>query len=195
MKLVLLDFDGTLTTHDTLIQFIRFYVGDLRYLLGLFVLSPTLLAYKLKILSNQKTKEKVIKYFFGGTKENDFKNAAKKYSLNHIDSIMRPKALDKIKWHKDNGHKLVIVSASIECWLKPWCDKHNIELIATKLEIKNNTITGNLYTKNCYGEEKIKRINQQYTLKKFDYIYAYGNSRGDKEMLEIAAESYYKPFR
>ena len=27
------------------------------------------------------------------------------------------------------------------------------------------------------------------------YIYAYGDSRGDKEMLELANESFYKHFR
>jgi len=32
-------------------------------------------------------------------------------------------------------------------------------------------------------------------LNNFSFIYAYGDSRGDDEMLELAQEKYYKPFR
>ena len=58
-----------------------------------------------------------------------------------------------------------------------------------------NKITGNLISKNCYGPEKVTRILESYDLLKYDYIYAYGNSRGDYEMLELANEKFYKPFR
>ncbi len=127
--------------------------------------------------------------------EEKFMQVANEYSLKHIDTILRPKAMEKIAWHKEQGHKVVIVSASIECWLKPWCDKHGLDLIATKLEIKDGTVTGKFLTKNCYGIEKANRAHEQYNLDDYDHIYAYGDSRGDKELLELADESFYKPFR
>ena len=103
--------------------------------------------------------------------------------------------MEKIVWHKEQGHKVVIVSASIECWLKPWCDKNGLGLIATKLEIKDGRVTGKFLTKNCYGIEKANRVKEGYNLDDYDYIYAYGDSRGDKELLALAHESHYKPFR
>ena len=113
----------------------------------------------------------------------------------HIDKIVRPKAIEKINWHKNQGHKVVVVSASIECWLRPWCEKNGLELIATKLEIKDDIVTGKLLSKNCYGVEKVNRIKELYNIEKYDYIYAYGDSSGDKQMLELAHEKFYKPFR
>ena len=194
-KIVFFDFDGTITTDDSLLKFIRFVVGDRRFLLGLIVLSPMLVLYKLKLIPNYKAKQYMLSWFFKGMSKDDFLKVANEYSLVHIDKILRPKAIEKINWHKNQGHKVVVVSASIECWLRPWCEKNGLELIATKLEIKDDIVTGKLLSKNCYGVEKVNRIKEIYNLKDFEYIYSYGDSSGDKQMLELAHEKFYKPFR
>lgn len=188
------DFDGTITTDDSLIKFIRFVVCDVKFMWGIIVLSPMLTAYKLKLIPNYKAKQIMLSYFFKGMRKERFMDLANEYSLKHIDTILRPKAMECIAWHKAQGHKVVIVSASIECWIKPWCTKNNLDLIATKLEIKNGIITGKLFTKNCYGIEKANRVREVYNLDGYDCIYAYGDSRGDKEILELADKSYYKHF-
>ena len=129
MKLALFDFDGTITTDDSLIKFIRFVVGDTKFIWGMILLFPMLTAYKLKLIPNYKAKQYMLSYFFKGMSEENFMQVANEYSLNHIKTILRPKAMEKIRWHKKQGHKIIIVSASIECWLKPWCDEHDLELI------------------------------------------------------------------
>ena len=154
-----------------------------------------LITYKLKLIPNYKAKQWMLSYFFKGMDEQQFQKVAKVYSPKHINTILRPKAMEKIAWHKEQGHKVVIVSASIKCWLKPWSDENNLDLIATKLEIKDYIVTGKFLTKNCYGIEKVNRVNEAYDLRDCDHIYAYGDSRGDKELLELANESFYKPFR
>lgn len=195
MRIAFFDFDGTITTDDSLLKFIRYVVGDFRFLVGLVVLSPMLILYKLKLIPNYKAKQKMLTYFFKGMDAVNFKKVSNEYSLNHIEKILRKTAIERIKWHKNKGDKVVVVSASIECWLKPWCKKNNLELLATKLEIKDNIISGRLLTKNCFGIEKVNRINEFYNLNEYNYIYAYGDSRGDKEMLELADEKYYKYFK
>lgn len=195
MKIAFFDFDGTITKKDSLIDFIRFAVGDKRFLIGLVVLSPMFAQYILKLISNSNAKEKMISYFFKGFKIDEFEQVAKEYSLNQINNIVRLEALEKLKWHQEQGDKIVVVSASIECWLKPWCDKNNFELIATKLETNGGFLTGKFFTKNCHGIEKVHRIKKQYELEHFDYIYAYGDTEGDKAMLTLANETFYKPFR
>jgi len=72
-------------------------------------------------------------------KKDDFYQIANEYSLKHIDKIARLSAIKKIQWHKARGHKVVIVSASIECFLKPWCDKNKLELISTKQPYKRSS--------------------------------------------------------
>ena len=195
MKITFFDFDGTITTDDSLIKFIRYAVGDIKTAWGMLLLSPMLITYKLKLIPNYKAKQRMLSYFFKGMDEQLFQKVAKEYSLKQIDSILRPKAIEKISWYKEQGHKVVVVSASIECWLKPWCDKNGLDLIATKIEIKDGIVTGKLLTKNCYGIEKANRVHERYNLSDYDHIHAYGDSRGDKELLELADESFYKPFR
>lgn len=195
MKIALMDFDGTITKDDSLIKFIRFVVGDVRTLWGMILLSPMLATYKLKLIPNYKAKQMMLTYFFKGMKEQQFQKVAEEYSLRHIDTILRPKAMEKIAWHKEQGHKVVIVSASIECWLKPWCDNHGLDLIATRIEMKEGLVTGKLLTENCYGIEKANRVKEAYALSDYEYIYAYGDSRGDYELLALADEDFYRPFR
>ncbi len=193
MKIAFFDFDGTITYKDSTINFIRFIKGNTKFFIGIFLLSPFLLLYKLNIISNNAIKNIIIKYYFKDMSIEYFRQMAEKFSLKYIDGIVRDKAIKRIKWHKEQGHTVVIVSASIDLWLKPWCYRNNINLISTKLETKNSKISG-ICDKNCFGSEKVNRINREYNLSNYDYIYAYGNSKGDYEMLEIADEKYYKPF-
>ena len=194
MILALFDFDGTITTDDSLIKFIRFAIGDIKFIEGILLLSPMLIAYKLKLIPNDKAKERLFSYFFKGISEKEFQEITTKYSLKHIDKIVRPKAIEKIQWHQKQGHTVSIVSASIEYWLRPWCVQNGLNLIATKIEIIDQTVTGKFLSKNCYGIEKVNRIKEIYNLNDCKYIYAYGDSSGDKELLDLADEKYYQYF-
>jgi len=194
MTLALFDFDGTITTDDSLIKFIRYAVGERKTFFGMMSLSPMLLAYKLKLIPNYEAKEKMLGYFFGGMDELKFQEIAREYSLKKIDQIVRPAALEKIEWHKQEGHKVTIVSASMECWLKPWCERNGIELISTRLERSGGIITGKFDGRNCHGPEKAKRVKKRFILENFEYIYAYGDSSGDKELLELAHDKNYRVF-
>ena len=67
------------------------------------------------------------------------------------------------------------------------------EVIASELEVVEGVVTGRLKGLNCWGPEKTRRLKESigettYTL------YAYGNSRGDKELLEMADYPFYKTF-
>ena len=195
MTLALFDFDGTITTHDSLIQFIRFAVGDGAFIRGMIALSPMLTAYKLKLIPNDKAKERMLGHFFTGVDREEFMHLADTYSADHIPSIVRPAALKKIRWHQERADKVVIVSASMECWLKTWCKTQNIELIGTRLAYEDAILTGKFLTPNCYGNEKARRVREHYNLDDFESIYAYGDSRGDRELLALADHAFYKPFR
>ena len=158
-------------------------------------MSPILIGFKVKIIPNYQAKEKLFMHYFRGWQTSDFQKLADRYSANQLIKIIKSKALERINWHKQQGHKVVIVSASIEYWLIHWCTLNNLDLIGTKLEILNDKITGKFASKNCYGMEKVIRIKQNYDLTHFSYIYAYGDSKGDREMLNLANESFYRPFK
>jgi len=189
------DFDGTITTKDTLLEFIRYVKGDAAFFTGFLIHSPILILYKLQIISNQFAKEMMLRYFFGKMDVAVFNNHCDKFINNKLPGLIRPKALHEIKKLQEGGATVVVVSASPENWLKSWCIAAGTECIATKLVIANNKITGKIDGKNCHGEEKVNRIRSAYRLDEYSSVYAYGDTPGDRHMLSLATIKFYKPFR
>jgi phosphatidylglycerophosphatase C len=194
-RIAFFDFDGTITTSDTLLEIIKFYKGNFKFYLGFAINSPFLAAWKAGIISNQAAKEKVLQYFFGGLSEQIFQQRCDEFAGFHIPSLIRPKALHEIEKLKAAGAEIVIVSASAENWIAAWCKENDLQLIGTKLQVTNNLLTGKIDGINCHGEEKVNRINKAYDLSQYDEIYCYGDTTGDKPMLKLASFSFYKPFR
>ncbi len=195
MTLALFDFDGTITTKDSLEGFILFAHGAQRYYLGLLYLAPMLLLYKLNIIPNHRAKEILLSHFFKGVSKKELECLGEAYACQELKSIIRPKALDALQEHQRRGDEVAIVSASIKCWLEPWCRQHRITLLSTELAFENTRFNGRFRTKNCYGIEKVNRVTEHYNLNNFDTIYAYGDSEGDTELLALATHAFYKPFR
>jgi HAD superfamily hydrolase (TIGR01490 family) len=190
------DFDGTITTRDSLIHFIISNFGFVRFALVISIMSPLVLLYKLGILTNHVPKERLFSHFFRGLDEDEFDSLCRSYSLNEIDMIVKDDAMERIRWHKGQGHALVLVTASIHNWIAPWAEKAGFEsVIATGAETRNGVITGRFQPTNCYGKEKTKRFLEKYPDRIGYYLFAYGDSRGDREMLEIADEACFKKFR
>ncbi len=193
--LVLFDFDGTITTRDTLIEFTRFYRGTLAYWAGMALLAPVLALYTLRLMPNWKAKQYFLARYFRGEPAELFNASGAKFAQTVVPSLVRPGAIEAIEQHRHNRATIAVVSASAENWVKPWCDAHGLICIATRLEVESGSITGNFLGKNCHGVEKVRRIKERFDLESFDHIIAYGDSSGDKDMLAIATESHYKPFR
>ncbi|MES3018332.1 MAG: HAD family hydrolase [Bacteroidota bacterium] len=188
MRLALFDFDGTLTSEDSLQHFIIFSIGRWKYIIGLMLLSPILVSYFLGLISNDKAKEILVGYFFKGWSVSSFNEIAERYSLNEIQKIIRPKAMERIEYHQANNDRIIVVSASLRPWIEPWCRSNKIEVIATTLQDENGIITGRFSSKNCNGPEKVVQIRKIVNLESYDKIFAYGDSSGDMEMLELATD-------
>lgn len=195
MNLALFDFDGTVTTHDSFRDFLLTTFGKTFFLQRTAIASPYLLGFILGLISRQNAKEKVCELFFKGMSRKDFNIAAEKFTGSILPLIIRPAALEKIRWHRENGDRIILVSASFEDYLAFWCRDNGMETIGTRLEEKDGALTGRFATPNCWGPEKVNRIKSYLKLEEYSTIYAYGDSRGDKEMLALANEPFYKPFR
>jgi phosphatidylglycerophosphatase C len=194
-QIAFLDFDGTITTRDTLLEFIKFSKGSFRFYLGFLINSPWLLAWKAGIISNQRAKERMLTWFFGGMQLDAFQDTCNHFAATAIPNLIRPKAIHEIRLLQEKGVEVVIVSASPANWLQPWTDQLGTALLATRLETGNQTMTGKIMGRNCHGEEKVSRIRDSYDLSAYDHIIAYGDSSGDKPMLALASNSFFKPFR
>lgn len=193
-KLALFDFDGTLTSNDTLIEFLKFYVGDSRFYFGMTLLSPFLMAYKLKVMKNWVAKEKVLTYFLKGEPIGTFLSRGKEFALTKVPDMIKQEAQERLDWHKAQDHRVIVVSASAAGWIEAWTEKEGIELISTILELKEGNLTGKIKGKNCYGPEKEKRIREILNPSDYSQIYAYGDSRGDREMLALASDPFFRKY-
>jgi HAD superfamily hydrolase (TIGR01490 family) len=194
-RIAFFDFDGTITTKDSLLEFLLFRFGKSRTIRGLLLVSPYYVLYMLKLIPVQTAKQKVLQQFFRNTPVADFEIACNEFTSSIIPSLLRKKAVHEIEQLKERGATVVIISASPENWIRPWARSLGIEVIATKLQVQNEKITGRISGNNCRGKEKVARINEAYKLSEWDEIYAYGDTKGDKPMLELATFKFYKPFR
>lgn len=194
-RIAFFDFDGTITTKDTLLEIIKFQKGVVYFYIGFILYSPILIAFKLKLISNSWAKQQILKFFFANNKFADFQAECNLFADRILPGLIRPKALKEIRDLKNLNTEVVIVSASAENWIKNWTDSLDVKLISTILESKNGKITGRIEGKNCHGVEKVRRINALYDLTQYDEIYCYGDSPGDRPMLSLGTASFYKPFR
>jgi HAD superfamily hydrolase (TIGR01490 family) len=194
--IALFDFDGTLTRNDSLTAFLKFYAGTRNYYWGIIILSPIIAGYKLNWIKNDVAKSLVLKYFLEGKTIEELEKKSEQFVSEIIPTLLRPEAIEKFTWHQQQGHRIIVVSASPELWIKPWCQKKNVEFIATKLATEKQLFTGEFLTPNCYGKEKLRRIllHIPQLLNQYSEIYVYGDSQGDNELLSLATHPFYRTF-
>ena len=183
-NLALFDFDHTLYRKDSLVEFTKFYAKS-KFYRGLIMLSPWLMGLKLRILNNERVKLKYVDYFFADASYEQFCSAASKFSKTKIAKDLDPKVFQNFKKHLKNGDDVFIVTASAAEWILPWSSQYNVHVIGTKWRVEAGKLTGKFDSINCYGIEKVHRINKVIDLKKYDNIFVYGRGNGDKEMLKL----------
>lgn len=193
-KLYLFDFDGTLTTKDTMFEFLKFY--NPRKFRVQFLKFIVLFAFvKMKISDAETVKKSFISSFLKNEKKSVLEARANAFCEENFSKIMRPNALEFIKNIQPEKTESYIVSASLDIWVRPFAEKLGLKLIATRAEFKDERFTGNFVGKNCNGAEKVDRIITEIAGKKYDKIIAFGDTAGDKEMLAFSDEGHFRFFQ
>lgn len=193
----LCDFDGTLTRGDTLFHFLRFAAGPLTWLRAMVLVPKCFLGLWLSgRWSKDRAKETLLSVFFKGRTRRDLEASGMAFCDQRLPAMMRRDLFTQLQLLVQQGEQVVIVSASLDIWLKPFCQTQGFELLCTELEFKKNgassdempRFTGRFAVPNCNREEKARRVRAVYPLGQFDRIIAYGNSGGDEAMFALAHE-------
>lgn len=189
----LFDFDGTITKRDSLLPFLWYLYGFWGVLGIVCAALPKILGFICYRSSRQDAKEALLTAAFKGLTPAELIPKAQIFVENHLKALVKPQAMERFEWHQKQGHRCIIVSASVSLYLKFWVANHGLpDLLCSKLAIDSSGYyTGKLVGKNCWGPEKVKRIEKLLGSLEGYTIYAYGDSRGDKEMLEIADYPFY----
>ena len=196
MKVYAFDFDGTLTKKDTFLAFIEYAKGYGKTFWGFFLFSPILILMKLRLFPNWKAKQMVFSWFFKGMNINEFNQICHEFA-DRNQRIIRTRGWDTIRKALANGEQVIIITASIENWVKPFFKEfgNQMKVEGTKIDVRINQITGQFLTQNCYGVEKTKRLKEVFPYRQAYELIAFGDSNGDRYLLNEADESHYKPFR
>ena len=192
--LALFDFDGTITTKDSLLEFIKFSSGKLKFYLVMGLFTPVIMYYVFVKKDGEIAKRKVLSFLFKGKTKQDLDALGEVFAEKILPNIVHQSAIEEIEVHKKRKDRVIVISASLENWLKPWTDSMKLELICTTLEYNDGKFTGRFASLNCNGQEKVNRIKSYLDISEYAPIFAYGNSSGDKPMLNLADHGFYKHF-
>lgn len=191
------DFDGTVTTNDTLWAFMAFASGRAALMKAVACEFWKLTAAKLGLIDSAIAKEALFRRLYAGVPADQFSAWCEAFA-GQESSRVRREALAAIRRHRSEGHRVVIVTASPTAWVRPIAKTLGFaaeDVIGTEIEIDSGgRLTGGFATPNCRGKEKIVRLLKKFPLRSDYTLYAYGDSSGDRELLAAADFAFYRKF-
>ena len=193
-RTVVFDFDGTYLRHDSLPLFLQHAFGRWRYWWGVLLCLPWIVAWKLRLLDAGKAKERLIGHFVEGLTTEEFSHLCTSFYHKHH-HLVEPQAQTAMLRALNAGDQVVVLTASVRDWVEPWFADSDVTVIGTELEVDGDgRLTGRFATPNCKGPEKWRRLLEAVPNVEQRPLVAYGDSRGDRELLDHADEPYYRSF-
>ena len=193
-SLSVFDFDGTLTKHDSFVPFLRFAFGKRVFARRLVRLVLPTLKCLGRRLTRDELKEVLIHTFMTGVEAKWVEEKAEEFCERYWKRLMRPSGLIAVATQVNSGAIVTICSASPAMVLKPFAERLGIRLIGTNLEVKDGVLTGRISGHNCRCGQKVERLEAEYGPLSSYHLRAWGDTRGDYEMLAAAQEPYWRHF-
>lgn len=191
-RIAAFDFDGTLTQRDTLLPFLVHVCGAQRVARAVAKVAPVAARARVGRLEAELhhrdvVKERLLAELLGGRRASWLDEAGLAYAQTLPGRLRAPLAA-QVAWHRSSGHELVIVSASLGAYLRPFAAAEGFDhVIAVELEVgSDGLLTGALVGPNVRGAEKAVRLRRWLDGDEPDLLWAYGNSTGDTELLAMA---------
>jgi len=193
------DFDGTLTWRDTLLPFLSRLLGGPTLLWVLFICSPWLAGYVLRVVSNHRAKAVLLQAALAGRLVADVERCAQAFVREDLPQQWRPWGLQQLVQHQQAGHRCVLVTASTSPYMHLVGASLGVDaVLCTEMEVVDGRYAGRLATANCHGEEKVVRLKawlaQAYGAAPDHQpeLHAYGDTKGDWPMLRLAQQAWYR---
>lgn len=190
--LALFDFDGTITTGETFGRFVRAMASRRRLAVGTVLLAPWVAGYRVGLVPGTAARAAVVRFALRGRALAVVQMQAAEFVRTVLPGLLRPEALDRLRWHQARGDTVAVVSGAFDLYLAPWCREHGVDPICSKLEHRNGRLTGRYAGAQCVGEEKPRQVRARYDLARYGCIHAYGDTREDLALLALAQHRYYR---
>ncbi|MDP8987357.1 MAG: HAD-IB family hydrolase [Actinomycetota bacterium] len=184
------DVDGTLSRRDTLLPFLQRLCGAQRLARGLAANGLALSRMAMGRADRDAVKDALLVRVLAGRDPEEVAAAGEAYAgflAEH--GRLRPDTRHRLDEHRAAGHRVVLVSASPEVYLGPLGRRLGVDaVLASGLQVgADGRLTGRLAGRNCRGAEKVVRLDAWMgPARDATYLYAYGDSEGDRELLARA---------
>ena len=197
-SMAVFDFDGTLLKGDTLFILHRLARSPLARVGDWLALLPAVLQWKLGARRTAWFKERYLGKVLAAIPPRSRVQLLQQELPRTLIANLRPEALVALEHHRQQGHRLMILSASPRQLLQPVADQLGMELIATEttnLLSHSNVDPLRLLSTNCKGAEKMRRLQASLGNGcETHRLHAYGDSRGDRELLQAADHPHWRSF-
>ena len=181
------DVDGTLTTGDCVLPFLRRAAGR-RLATTLLARSPALAAALVR-RDRDRLKELACASL-AGLPADEVERLGDAFARDVASNRLRADTTARLRRHRELGHTVVLASASLDPYLRPLGELLRVnEVLCTTLERgPDGRLTGGLEGRNCRGPEKARRVRELLAARGLDgaELWAYGNSADDAPMLALA---------
>jgi len=193
MSLVLFDFDGTLTTRDTIWPFASFLCKEsgrsggtrLSILLSLLML-------KFRLVSNHSFKERLLRLLVRGEAEPSIAERTEKFHQMRLNSLLNQPVVRALLKHAAAGDDVYLVSSNFDFFLRPLQQRWKLKgIFATETEVAGGHFTGRISGRACDGEEKLARVVAFFGERTARGAEAYGDSRGDSFLLGFVKTGHW----
>ncbi|HET6554042.1 MAG TPA: HAD family hydrolase [Dyella sp.] len=192
MNLALFDFDGTITQRELFRPFLEFAVPPARLRWGGLLLSPMVVGYKLGVVSPNAMRACAVRVGLQGMDDVHAQEMGRRFADEIIPTVLRPHAMERIRWHQQQGDRVVVVSGALDVYLSHWCRQHGLELVCSLLEVRGGRMTGRYLGPQCVGAQKQQRVRAAYDVDAYPLVYAYGDTHEDRELLQMAHRRYFQ---
>jgi len=181
------DFDKTISTRDNVVPFLRAVVGRTRLARAFLAISPRLVRAALDDERRDAAKVALVRRTLTGYDAGRVAGTAAEFADDVVARHLRPDVVERVAWHRNQGHELVIVSASFTSYLDPIAARLGFAtVLATELAVGDDgRLTGELVRPNVRGAEKVRRLDE-WLGAGTAFVWAYGDSSGDRELLARA---------
>lgn len=186
------DLDKTLTVRDCVFPFMRRVGGSARILSVVVTRAPQVIKGVMR-RDRDFLKALFVRGVFEGLSVEEVDAEGVAFAHKVATSWMRPDVAARLRWHQDQDHVVLLVSASLAPYAEPLGELLELDgVLCTRIESVDGYFTGNLVGANCRGVEKVERIVEwcrEAGVSPDSIQYAYGDSEGDRPMLAMAAHS------
>lgn len=109
-----------------------------------------------------KKKKKMILSQLEGVERESLIDAARDYYIERIIPELNNRIIEDIHFLNEEGYEVIIVSSGYSIYIDYFAEEYGVkEVIANDFFYKGSVFSGRIIGEDCYGEEKVRRIEQE----------------------------------